>query len=91
MFNRIGHFVVRNRKATLAAYLVFVAIAAGVGTGVFGNMKTQGYDDPQSESTKVDSILRNEFKVRDASMIFLIDLPQAVDTLESQATVSDIG
>lgn len=90
MFNRIGHFVVRNRKATLAAYLVFIAIAAGVGTGVFGNMKTQGYDDPQSESTKVDSILRNEFKVRDASMIFLIDLPQAVDTLESQATVSDI-
>lgn len=91
MFNRLGHLVVRRRKAILAGYVLFLALAGGLGAGVFGNMKSQGYDDPTSDSTRVDSILRNEFKVRDASVIFLVDLPQNVDTPDSQAVIEQIA
>lgn len=91
MFQRIGRMVVKRRKAILATYLIFIAVAGGVGVGVFGNMKSQGYDNPASESAQVDELLRNDFQIRDASVAFIVDLPQPVTSAASQAAVSEIA
>lgn len=91
MFHRIGLHVVRRRKRILASYLVFIAIAGAVGVGVFGNMKSQGYDNPASESARVDQLLRNDFQVRDASVVFIVDLPESATTPASQETVSALA
>ena len=91
MFDCLGHFVVRHRKAILASYIAFIALAAGIGVGVFSNVKSQGYDNPNSESAKVDNLLRDEFKVRDASVVFIVDSPKAITDPESQAAVTKIA
>lgn len=90
MFNRIGHLVVRRRKLILATYVIFLVLAGAIGAGVFSNLKTQGYDDPTSTSAQVDKILRDQFQVRDASVLFLVDLQQIVDEPESQATINSL-
>lgn len=91
MFDRIGHFVVRHRKSIVAFYLVFIVISGAIGTGVFKNVKSQGYDNPNSESAKVDNLLRDEFKVRDASVVFIIDTPTGATDDSSVKFVSNLA
>lgn len=79
MFERLGHFVVIRRKSILAVYLVALVFAGAVGSGVFANLKTQGYDNLSSDSARVDSILKNDFNNQDASALLVIDSQKNVD------------
>ncbi|HEU4913109.1 MAG TPA: MMPL family transporter [Actinomycetes bacterium] len=50
MFERLGHLTYRRRRWVLALAGVFLAVGAGWGTGVFGAMVSDGFEDPGSES-----------------------------------------
>ena len=91
MFDRLGHFVVRHRKAILAGYLIFITAAGAIGIGVFSNVKSQGYDNPNSESAKVDVLLRDEFKVRENSVVFIVDTPGLITDPATELTVTKIA
>jgi RND superfamily putative drug exporter len=91
MFDRIGHFVFRNRKAILASYIVFVVAAGAIGFGVFKNTKSQGYDNPNSESAKVEILLKDEFKVRENSVVFIVDTPTAITDPATEKIVTEIA
>lgn len=52
MFAALGRFTFRRRWAVLAVGLVFVAGAAVWGTGVIGQLKPGGYEDPASPSAR---------------------------------------
>lgn len=91
MFDRLGHFVVRHRKAILASYIAFIALAGAVGIGVFSNVKSQGYDNPNSESAKVDNMLRDEFKVRDASVVFIVDSPTLISDPATETLIAKLA
>lgn len=91
MFSRIGQFVVRFPKVILAIYLIFIAAAAAIGFGVFGNVKSQGYDDPGSDSAQVDLLLRDEFKVRESSVVFIVDTPTAISDPATEKVISQIA
>ncbi|MEY4493091.1 MAG: hypothetical protein RL355_440, partial [Actinomycetota bacterium] len=91
MFDRLGHFVVRHRKAILASYIAFIALAGAIGIGVFSNVKSQGYDNPNSESAKVDNMLRDEFKVRDASVVFIVDSPTLISDPVTETLIAKLA
>ncbi len=90
MFDRLGHFVVRRRKSILAVYLVSLVIAGGIGAGVFGNLKTQGYDNPHSESARVDTLLKSDFNSEEASAVLIIDSPTSADDSSTETAANDI-
>lgn len=52
MYRRAGVFVTRRPRLVLLAALVFLLVSAGFGAGAAGRLKTGGYDDPQSGSSR---------------------------------------
>ncbi|MEU7599804.1 MMPL family transporter [Streptomyces sp. NPDC041003] len=52
MSRRAGVFVTRRPRLVLFAALVFLVVSGVFGAGATGRLKTQGYDDPRSESSR---------------------------------------
>lgn len=52
MSRRAGVFVTRRPRLVLLAALVFLLLSAAFGADATGRLKTQGYDDPGSESSR---------------------------------------
>ncbi|MFJ3960470.1 MMPL family transporter [Streptomyces sp. NPDC090036] len=52
MFRRAGAFVTRRPRLVLVAALAFLVLSVVFGTNATGRLKTQGYDDPRSESSR---------------------------------------
>ncbi|MEV7617192.1 MMPL family transporter [Streptomyces sp. NPDC089799] len=53
MFRRAGVFATGRPRLVLLAALAFLLLSAVFGAGATGRLKTQGYDDPRSESSRV--------------------------------------
>ena len=90
MFHSLGTFVVKHRKRVFITYLITVVVTGVIGAGMFGSLKSQGYDDLGSDSAAVDSILREDFNATDASMILIIDTGDAIDDPASVAAATKI-
>lgn len=90
MFESIGQFVVRHRKGVFVGYLISVLVAGVIGAGMFGSLKSQGYDDLGSDSAEVDQLLRSDFDTRDASAILVIDTFASIDDPASVAAANDL-
>ena len=90
MFDRLGSFVVNNSKKILVGYLIAITVAGIVGAGMFGSLKSQGYDDLGSDSAAVDTILRKDFDAHDASAILVIDTGSNIDSEVSKAAATEI-
>ncbi len=52
MFRRAGAFVTRHPRLVLVGALVFLVLSVVFGMDAAGRLKTQGYDDPRSESSR---------------------------------------
>ncbi|MFF3623526.1 MMPL family transporter [Streptomyces sp. NPDC002467] len=52
MYRRAGVFVTRRPRFVLVAALVFLVLSVVFGASSAGRLKTQGYDDPRSESSR---------------------------------------
>jgi RND superfamily putative drug exporter len=90
MFEKLGHLLVRRRKAVLAGFIV-AAIAAGVvGSLVFARLEGGGYSDPGSDSYKAATYLNDTFKVKDPAIIFVIDAGKSVADPAVAAEVAPI-
>ena len=73
MFETLGHFLVRNRKRTLAIFIVAVIALGGIGSLVFARLSTGGYSDPNSDSAKVATYLTNTFHVKDPAISLIVN------------------
>ncbi|MFJ7264824.1 MMPL family transporter [Streptomyces globosus] len=60
MFRRAGSFATRRPRLVLVAGLVFLLLSAVFGADVAGRLKTQGYDDPGSESARAAAVAAAE-------------------------------
>lgn len=56
MLRRTGSLVTRRPRPVLLAALVFLLLSAVFGAGATGLLKTQGYDDPRSESSRAAAV-----------------------------------
>ena len=90
MFENIGQFVVRHRKGVFVGYLISVLVAGVIGAGMFGSLKSQGYDDLGSDSAAVDQLLKSDFDTRDASVILVIDTLASIDDPQSVTAANDL-
>ncbi|RKT03028.1 RND superfamily putative drug exporter [Streptomyces sp. 3211.6] len=57
MFRRAGDRVTRRPRLVLLAALAFLVLSAVFGAGAAGRLKSQGYDDPRSESSRAARLL----------------------------------
>ncbi|GAA1525302.1 MMPL family transporter [Nocardioides humi] len=61
MFGWIGGLVTRRARTVLALGLLGGVVAAVVGVGAFGKLQTDGFDDPESESSRAAVLLEERF------------------------------
>src|SRR5215469_17021249 len=72
MLTSLGGTFYRARVTVLIAALLVIAAAAIYGFGVFGSLKTGGFVDPASESSKAQSVLDTKFPNSSADVIILM-------------------
>jgi RND superfamily putative drug exporter len=73
MFDRLGRFVVRRRKAVVAATALFLIAAGAIGGGVADKLSGGGFEAPDAESTIAADVLENEFGQQSPNLILLVD------------------
>lgn len=90
MLARLGLFTVRRRRWVLSGTLVLFLVAAAFGTGAFGVLKTEGFEDPSSESTRAEALLEEHFGGGEPNIVLVLTAESRdVDdpTLTSEASV----
>ena len=90
MFEKLGHFLVRRRKAVLAGFIVSTIAAGVVGSLVLARLEGGGYSDPNSDSSKAATYLTDTFKVKDPAIIFIVDAGKSVADPAVAAEVAPI-
>jgi uncharacterized membrane protein YdfJ with MMPL/SSD domain len=72
MLARLGGMLYRTRWLVLFLALLIVAGAAVFGTGVFGSLKSGGFNDPASESSRAQTLLDTKLGGATADIIILM-------------------
>ena len=80
VFYQLGMFVTRRRWAVLVGYLISMIVFGIFGIQVFGAMQSEGFSDPNSDSSRAAAILVDEFGITDPVAILAIQTPTNVDT-----------
>jgi RND superfamily putative drug exporter len=95
IFERLARLVVRYRWAVLIGYLVSLVILGLLGSGVFGAMKSRGFDDPGSESAKAAALVTGSFGAVEPSAVLAVEATQSIDspavTSAGTALVGDVA
>ena len=88
MFEKLGHLVVRRRKAMVVLFVVAVLTAGGVGSMVFNRLDAGGYSNPNSDSYQVYNYLHKTLKISDPNVVVVVDsgnLPISDPTIVAKA------
>ncbi|MFE5812808.1 MMPL family transporter [Streptomyces sp. NPDC056479] len=90
MFEALGRFLHRRRKALLVLTLLFAVLSGLYGVGVFGDMKPGGFENPGSDSRKAAQLAERAFPQRapDAVIVYR-DRRRTVDDPAFQKSVTD--
>jgi RND superfamily putative drug exporter len=72
MFTALGHLVVRRRRVVLGVTGLFFVASVALGTGVFGVLKSGGFEDPGAESTEAGQLLEDRFGQGEPNVILLV-------------------
>ncbi len=90
MFDRLGHLTYRRRRWVLALAGLFLAVGGGWGTGVFAEMVSSGFEDPDSESAKALTRVEQTVGRDEADVVVLYRADGApVDTPAVRAAVEE--
>ncbi|HWJ66324.1 MAG TPA: MMPL family transporter [Nocardioides sp.] len=72
MFRWIGELVTTRARGVLGVGLLGVLLAGWVGVGAFGKLQAEGFDDPQSESSRAAALLADRFD-GGADYVFVVE------------------
>ena len=72
MLARLGRMIYRTRWLVLFLALLIVAGAAVFGTGLFGSLKSGGFNDPASELSRAEILLDTKLGGASADIIVLM-------------------
>ncbi|MFM7491493.1 MAG: MMPL family transporter [Actinomycetota bacterium] len=73
MFESLGHLIAGRKKAVLSIFILVTILSGVIGSQVFARFDTGGYSDPNSDSAKVWDYLDKTFKVKDPSVVLVVD------------------
>jgi RND superfamily putative drug exporter len=85
MLTRLGRFTVRRRRLVVSLTVVFLIVAAVLGSGAFGVLKSGGFDDPASESSQAEQVLADRFGGGDPNVVLVADAGRSVDDADVAA------
>ena len=88
MFEKLGHLVVRRRKAMVVLFVVGILTAGGAGSMVFNRLDSGGYSNPNSDSYQVYNYLDKNLKISDPNIVVVVDsgnLPITDPTIVAKA------
>ncbi len=88
MFEKLGGFIVRRRKAVLTIFLLGTLAAGAIGSLAFGKLDSGGYSDPSSESAKATTYIIEKFKVQEPIITLVVDSTTSVDDAQVAARAS---
>src|SRR5947199_10747653 len=71
MFGRIGRFAAGHARAVLIVTVLVMIGAGALGFTAFGKLKTEGFADPNAESSQAQALLDGHFGGR-TNLVFLI-------------------
>lgn len=71
MFGRIGRFVAGHARAVLVVTVLVMIGAGALGFTAFGKLKTEGFADPNAESSQAQDLIDGHFGGR-TNLVFLI-------------------
>ena len=86
MFEKLGHTLVRRRKAVLALFFVILIGAGASSAGLFPRLNAGGYNDPSSQSAKADAYVTSTFHQKDPALALVVDSKNSVS---DATTVAD--
>lgn len=72
MLNRLALFTVRRRRWVLSLTVIFIFVASVFGTGAFGVLKSEGFNDPSSESVKAETLLDENFGGGEPNIVLVL-------------------
>jgi len=75
MLGRLGHLTYTRRRWVLALAGLFVVVAAGWGTSVFGRLVGGGFNDPGADSSKAVTVADAAFGRSAADVVVLYSSP----------------
>ena len=88
MFEKLGHVIVRRRKAMVILFIVSILTAGTVGTMIFSRLDSGGYSNPNSDSYQVYNYLDKNLNVADPNIVVVVDsgdLPITDPTVAAKA------
>ena len=90
VYERLGHLAVRRSKTVIVVFNAVLIACAVFGFQVFGNLSSQGYNDPGSESSIAGERIIEEFGAEEPFVVLVIDSTSSVDSPEVASAVSSI-
>ena len=88
MFEKLGSFIVRRRKAVLVIFLLGTLAAGAIGSLAFGRLDSGGYSDPSSESAQATKYIIEKFKVQEPIITLVVDSKTSVDDAQVAESAS---
>jgi RND superfamily putative drug exporter len=73
MFEKLGHVIVRRRKAMVVFFIISVLTAGTIGTMIFSRLDSGGYSNPNSDSYQVYNYLNKNLKIADPNVVVVVD------------------
>jgi len=73
MFEKLGHVIVRRRKAMVILFIISVLTAGTIGTMIFSRLDSGGYSNPNSDSYQVYTYLNKNLKIADPNVVVVVD------------------
>ena len=83
---RLGNLAVSHSKLSLWGFIALILLSTIWGFQAFGGLKAGGYDDPGSDSARVVTILKDEFKQSQPEVVILADFADGADQPASAIT-----
>lgn len=87
MLTKLALFTIRRKKWVLSFTLLFFLASAFFGTGAFGVLKTEGFEDPSSESTRAEELLEEHFGGGEPNIVLVMSAEGR--NVDEPALVSD--
>ena len=87
---RWAEIVVRRKHTALYGFIAVVLLSSILGFQSFGLLKAGGYDNPNSDSTRVTELLDKKFDTQTPEVVIIADMPTLVDTTDSITIARDL-
>jgi RND superfamily putative drug exporter len=87
---RLTESIIRHPLATLLTFLALVGLSAIGGLQVFPSLQSSGYNDPNSESSRAFTILKEDFGDHPAELAIILDFHRSADDPASEALTNTI-